>query len=418
MSPRRKEKFGLITWTKMETSQLIASIKAQLKKHDPLPYSKRISLLNWDEISIPRKSVRECKGHLDLLIKKIHRTRTLEEILSEVNVEPVDVICVQNGGDNSINNNENSPVTRCCSRRSKRLSENERRGSEEYSQGRSHLDPFALFAKHNWAELANNKSLKERYDKLDDGEKLFWIRKAADASKYAEVKNILTDDKYVLLQKDRQEKSESVNPSNDHKRKLVENGDDANQSSKKVRKLEETSVDGQICSSSTADIEMEENGTEISSLNDTAGDEAAETTADATDGPVTDTTETAQMSSISRNENNSLVKLNLVGGTVEPEEDLKIGSTQGLLNFPGSTSGTTTFTGHSESWINSEDGFKIEEVGEFKSDLKVKEEHIESCCQMEVMRSNSTNSPRAFSRIRTICAGLFGRLGLWTIKKE
>ncbi|XP_037046267.1 uncharacterized protein LOC119081440 [Bradysia coprophila] len=441
MSPRKKQKYDMISWTKMETSQLIASIKAQLKKHDPLPYSRRISVLNWNEISIPHKSIKECKGHLDVLIKKIHRTRTLAEILSEVNVEPVDVICGQNGGDmtksdivpNSINNNENSSVIRCCSRRSKRLSENERRGSEEYSlQGRSHLDPFAMFAKHNCAKLTNKKSLKERYDQLDDGEKLIWIRKAAAASKDEKVKNILTDDEYVLLQKDCQVKGESVNPSKNHKRKLVDNDDDANLSSKeKVRKLEETSVDcqtdemieekeqidteattqevmvvnesihcanvvDQLCSSSAADIEMEGNGTEISSLDDNAGDEADEPTANA-------------------NENHSLAKLSLVAGAIEPEEEMGIGSSQGLLNVPSSTSGTMTITGHSETLIKSEDGSKIEEVEEFKNE----EEHIESNGEIQhLTRHVLSAKPPVFSRIRTICAGLFGRFGIWTIKKE
>lgn len=76
---------------------------------------------------------------MDLLIKKVHRTRTLEEILSEVEVEPVGVICEQsvskmteNDVDSGlIDNNKNSPAIRCFYRKSEGSSKvNGKYGSE------------------------------------------------------------------------------------------------------------------------------------------------------------------------------------------------------------------------------------------------------------------------------------------------
>lgn len=43
------------------------------------------------QISIPFRSAGECKSRLDVVIKKVHRIRTLAEILSDVEFQPVAV---------------------------------------------------------------------------------------------------------------------------------------------------------------------------------------------------------------------------------------------------------------------------------------------------------------------------------------
>lgn len=81
---------------------------------------------------------------MDALIKKIHRIRTLGEILSDVDVEPVDVICEKAGVEmtksdtdsGQIDNNKNSPAVRCLNRKSKRSSEVNKRPDSETTQDR------------------------------------------------------------------------------------------------------------------------------------------------------------------------------------------------------------------------------------------------------------------------------------------
>lgn len=83
------------------------------------------------------------------VIKNIHRIRTLEEILSDVDVEPIQI----GGGDiresNIVNrpiDNNNSPAVLCFRRRFKRLSEaNERHDLVKYSQSPYDLPRISSF---------------------------------------------------------------------------------------------------------------------------------------------------------------------------------------------------------------------------------------------------------------------------------
>ncbi|KAG4072804.1 hypothetical protein HA402_009627 [Bradysia odoriphaga] len=209
-------------WTKDETVKLMASIKAQLKERDTYSYIRRIQLLNWDQVKIGEKSVNECKRRLQFLIKKIRHVRTLGEILSDVDLERVDVkkpksayalFCEEmKNGDLDLNGNN---FFKEASERFKKLSparkdfyeKESRRQSLIYKQQcpkgtrrkRTDLTPFMLFVKHNEKSETDKDKLKRQYNSLDDSEKLKWIQKAITAYEDGDFEKILSKDEYSLF---------------------------------------------------------------------------------------------------------------------------------------------------------------------------------------------------------------------------
>lgn len=209
-------------WSKDETVKLMASIKAQLKERDTYSYIRRIQLLNWDKIKIGEKSTNECKHRLQFLIKKIRHVRTLGEILSDVDLERVDVkkpksayalFCEEmKNGDLDLNGNN---FFKEASERFKKLSparkdfyeKESRRQSLIYKQQcpkgtrrkRTDLTPFMLYFKHNEKSETDKDKLKRQYNTLDDSEKLIWIQKAITAYEDGDFEKILSKDEYSLF---------------------------------------------------------------------------------------------------------------------------------------------------------------------------------------------------------------------------
>lgn len=209
-------------WTKDETVKLMASIKTQLKERDTYSYIRRIQLLNWDKVKIGEKSVNECKRRLQFLIKKIRHVRTLGEILSDVDLERVDVkkpksayalFCEEmKNGDLDLNGNN---FFKEASERFKKLSparkdfyeKESRRQSLIYKQQcpkgtrrkRTDLTPFMLYFKHNEKSGTDKDKLRRQYNTLDDSEKLIWIQKAITAYEDGDFEKILSKDEYSLF---------------------------------------------------------------------------------------------------------------------------------------------------------------------------------------------------------------------------
>lgn len=109
-------------------------------------------ILHVFQISVPFRSSEECRIHLDVIIKKIRRTRSLAEILSDLDVYPIDKKelsshPVQNSilkdiknvmkDNDSRDRNNNATMKGIIKRRSKRLSQaNKRHCSSELTQER------------------------------------------------------------------------------------------------------------------------------------------------------------------------------------------------------------------------------------------------------------------------------------------
>lgn len=67
-----------------EQKKLIEDITAQLPKIDRASCFRRIKKINWEKVSIENRTEKECKEHLDKMIKKIRHQRNLNEVLCDV----------------------------------------------------------------------------------------------------------------------------------------------------------------------------------------------------------------------------------------------------------------------------------------------------------------------------------------------
>lgn len=162
------------------------------------------------------KTIKDCEKRLQFLINKVHRIRTLAEILSDVDLEVVDVKKSKTSFALFCEDMKKDYVAvkgkhyfKVASEKYKKLTEEQKeyyvdeskRLSQEYSNEttkytslskctfpsnlsdfvRSLLTPLKLFVKHNEKTKTTEDHLQQQYKTLDDIEKLFWIRKAITA---------------------------------------------------------------------------------------------------------------------------------------------------------------------------------------------------------------------------------------------
>ncbi|KAJ6643307.1 hypothetical protein Bhyg_08266, partial [Pseudolycoriella hygida] len=192
-------------WSDKETIQLIASVRNQLNQRDFLSYSKRLKMLNWKKITVPSKSITECKRHLELIMKNVHKFRTLGEILSEVekNLKEMETFHTECSVTKEIvhSNDEIIVETINCSANGEQKLKNSSLGSAEKTPEKlSYCTPFIFFAKSvNSNDVTDAAALRDRYDFLSDDAKLFWIQKSISYAEHTNVNNILTSAEQNLL---------------------------------------------------------------------------------------------------------------------------------------------------------------------------------------------------------------------------